>query len=730
MTNPTIRRTASLFFFISGFCGLLYQVVWVRLAFAHFGITTHVLSVVLSIFMVGLALGSWAGGLLAGDWPKKDRSIALYYYGTAELLTGLGAFLVPLLYEWGSSSLLPMDNMEAGSYLSSSAAVILISLFPWCFLMGTTFPFMTAFLKTAFSAEEGFSFLYTANVLGAMTGVLLTAVVLIECLGFHGTLLVGASLNALVGLASLWLGRNLPGNSRSPKTKIPRLIPKTGTAQPSLSILILFTAGFVTMALEVVWTRAFTGVLGTFVYSFAGLLFSYLLATFTGSRLYRKHLTQGKSFSTPSILGAVFVFSLLPALLNDARLPQHFLVPLASLMPLCAALGYLTPKLIDELSKGNPRLVGTAYAWNTIGCVLGPLASSYLLLPKFSCREAMILLSLPLALFFAYSLLKKSNRKAWTTARAMVSSVLFISVLFARDKEEGYRHLDPKAVVHRDFAADTVASGSGMNKELHVNGVSVTGLLIQTKIMAHLPMALLAHQPRSVLDICFGMGTTFRSLISWGVPVTGVELVPGVLRSFPFFYSDAISVVSRPGVHVAADDGRRFLQRTQDSFDVITIDPPPPAEAAGSSLLYSTGFYELAKRHLTQDGILQQWIPTAEFKITQAVARSLSLSFPYVRAFAYSHNGGCHFIASLSPIPVISAGEMVQKMPPEAKKDLVEWSPGQKPEDIFNSYLSQEVDPKKMLNKDPGVVVTDDRPYNEYFLLRRLATGLGLSPQP
>ncbi len=719
MTHPSIRRISSIFFFVSGFCGLLYQVVWLRLAFARFGINTPVLSVVISVFMAGLALGSWLGGRLSGGWASNNGALPLRYYGAIELLTGLGAFLVPRLFDGGAFLLLPLGSADSGAYLFSSALVLLFSLLPWCFFMGTTFPFMTAFLKTAFSSEEGFSFLYNANVLGAMTGVLVTAVVLIECLGFRGTLLLGAFLNALIGLASLWMSRNLPKSSPVLDAELSRPIPIPEAEKSTPYLSILFTTGFVSMALEVVWTRSYTIVLNSFVYSFAGLLFSYLLATFFGTWFYRWHLKQGKLFSTPSLLGAVFAFSFLPSFLNDARLSLHFIKPLASLMPMCAVWGYLTPKLVDQFSKGNPRTVGKAYAANVLGCIWGPLAASYLLLPEFSCRQAMILLSLPLGLFFIHSIRNKSGRSNPALAWAAVSLVFFISVFNLLDYEEGYRYADPKSIVYRDYAACTVARGSGMEKLLFVNGIKVTGLVPSTKIMAHLPLVLLSHPPRSVLDICFGMGTTFRSLMSWGVPTTAVELVPSVLKTFPFFHSNAQVLVSNPSARLVADDGRRFLQRTGESFDLITIDPPPPVEAAGSSLLYSTGFYEQAKKHLNQGGLLQQWIPAAEVKIIHAVCRSLVLSFPYVRVFGYPNGIGYHFIASMSPIPDLSAREMVRKMPPSAEKDLIEWPPIQDSEKLFKFFLSQEIDPKTLLDQDPGVVVTDDQPYNEYFLVRR-----------
>jgi spermidine synthase len=130
------------------------------------------------------------------------------------------------------------------------------------------------------------------------------------------------------------------------------------------------------------------------------------------------------------------------------------------------------------------------------------------------------------------------------------------------------------------------------------------------------------------------MGTTFRSMRSWNVPVTVVELVPSVPRLFGFYHSNAEQVMNSPMSHVVIDDGRRYLERTRDQYDVITIDPPPPLSAAASSLLYSEEFYRAARRRLKPGGILQQWLPaTADDDPvdTAAVTRSLRNSFPCAR---------------------------------------------------------------------------------------------------
>src|SRR5260221_13560172 len=99
--NRFTRRVLFFLFFLSGFSSLVYQVVWTRMAFASFGIITPVLSVVLSVFMLGLAVGSWAGGRCIASLVKKNGLSAVYFYPGAELLIGLGAIAVPKFFSVG-----------------------------------------------------------------------------------------------------------------------------------------------------------------------------------------------------------------------------------------------------------------------------------------------------------------------------------------------------------------------------------------------------------------------------------------------------------------------------------------------------------------------------------------------------------------------------------------------------------------------------------------------------
>src|SRR5205085_1868686 len=112
--------------------------------------------------------------------------------------------------------------------------------------------------------------------------------------------------------------------------------------------------------------------------------------------------------------------------------------------------------------------------------------------------------------------------------------------------------------VRRDYAASVIAVGANRNKQLFVNGIGVTELTPETKFMAHLPLAFHSGKPESALIICFGMGTSFRSALSWNVDTTAVERVPSVKESFGFFHSDAARLVANPKAHIVVDDGRRY----------------------------------------------------------------------------------------------------------------------------------------------------------------------------
>jgi len=727
------RLLLFLLFFLSGFSGLVYQVVWTRMGFASFGIITPVLSVVLSVFMLGLALGSWWGGQSIGWLVGQSGMSAAFFYGGAEFLIGIGAFAAPMLFHLSERILLPAGQMNSFGYLLLSALAIAVSIFPWCLCMGTTFPFMMAYVRERAQDTGSFSFLYLANVLGAMCGTATTAIVLVEILGFQHTLWVAAAGNFTIAVVSICLAvRSRPMLKTLPQVAMAAQGPRSaGGASDRVIRTILFSTGFAAMAMEVVWSRAFTPVLRTQVYSFALIIFAYLGATFLGSLIYRRDLARGRLRSAGAVFAVLAFSAFLPVLVNDPRIVvmttmtadiplSSATMVLASICPFCAALGYLTPSLIDRYAAGQPRRAGQAYAINVLGCILGPLVGGYVLLPFISEREALILLGLPFVVYWLSH--PGSSSRPIRLGFGIVLAAELGWAVFSQDYEDMYHEMAPNSVVRRDYAASVISYGADRGgKTLLVNGMGMTSLTPITKFIAHLPLGLHQGPPKSALVICFGMGTTYRSALSWNIDTTAVELVPSVVDAFGFYFPDAYQCLNNPNGHVIVDDGRRYLRRCGRSFDVIVTDPPPPVEAAGSSLLYSTEFYALAKQHLNRYGIVQTWFPGPQYSTSQAVMRSMALSFPYVRCFRSVEGWGIHLLGSMEPIVILDSRQMAARMPPSAKKDLLEWADTRDAASYLDRVLSGEIQINIRLNHDPRVIITDDHPYNEYFLLRQMS---------
>jgi hypothetical protein len=316
------------FFVVSGFCGLVYEIVWLRLAMASFGVTTALASIVISMFMAGLGLGSWGAGALTRRFLATNVPLILRLYSVAELCVGISSLAVPLELKLGRQLLLHVGSYGAWQswrYYLLAGIWIAVTLLPWCTCMGATFPLlMAAIRQTARSASErSFSYLYVANVLGAPLGTLSSAFVLIELLGFQGTLFVAGSFNAVLALSAFamsFAAFSSPSTIEKPiyaKATAPRLY----GLSPKAILIFLFTTGLVSMGMEVVWIREFTPYLGPFVYAFASILVVYLLATLLGSRRYRLRAHSLPAVGNPSAWSFLALFAILPVVAADPLLP-------------------------------------------------------------------------------------------------------------------------------------------------------------------------------------------------------------------------------------------------------------------------------------------------------------------------------------------------------------------------------------------------------------------------
>lgn len=748
------RSIIYLVFAVSGATALIYQVIWSRWLGLVFGCTTTSVSIVLGSFMLGLALGSWGAGRLLRRPLHPLRAYALM-----ELGIGLFAIAFPLLASLAQSVFLSLVSTESPILLSllvRSILAFLLLLVPTT-LMGATLPFLTEFLARSAVSHRNWKvgLLYAANTFGAAVGVLAAGFLLIEWLGVHSTNLLAASFNLLVAGVAYRMAMGSPvalGQDSTPGTQ------ETLTPAGRMALVVLAASGAVALGSEVLWTRALETLVGNSSYAFSMIVLLYLLGIAGGSWVASLIVNRLRDLTlwlavTQLAMGLwiLAALSLFDILIRSLEPYKGVLVPIpvmfwafgktmALLLPLSVFSGAVFPiatRILHSGEEARGRVIARAAAWNTAGAVAGSLLAGFLVAPFFDYFDAISLLALVYGLIaLATILLTGDLQSRLRTAFGMAALLGVICGVGLAVKRlsggDGYprrfeaRHWGYKVVYHHPGLQGVTSVIRFPKQELAdsllVNGMGMTIKVTDTKMMAHLPM-MLHPDPKDTLVICFGMGTTFRSALSHGERVTAVELVKEVFSTFEFFHGDAASVRANPKGRMVVNDGRNFLRLTRDKYDIITIDPPPPIDAAGVNNLYSKEFIELARTRLKPGGIMAHWIPfpgrgagVDDKESFNSLVATFADVFPYVIVKPGWNRVGLHVLGS----------DRSFEQPPEAVAarlnrsgvlaDLREWDPV--PPEYFRSF--EALGPWW---KEGQQIITDDRPSLEFYLLRTWMRG-------
>jgi hypothetical protein len=221
------------------------------------------------------------------------------------------------------------------------------------------------------------------------------------------------------------------------------------------------------------------------------------------------------------------------------------------------------------------------------------------------------------------------------------------------------------------------------------------------------------------------MGTAHRISLTAGVKTDSVELVPSVPEMFRWFYTDADAVLANPCGHVIVADGRNHVELTPEMYDFVVVDPPPPLESSGVSVISTREFYAASKARLHPEGVMVQWVPYGQtLDEFLAHARSFLAVFPNVRIIAGPGGFGYYMIGSDGPVDIQPEGliavlerpgvlEDVNSAPDAAGRSAAEWA------QVLGELTWAAGDELRAAVGD-GPVITDDRPLPEYFILRRL----------
>jgi spermidine synthase len=644
-------------FFFSGAAGLIYQVAWSKALGLIFGHTAYAVATVLAVFMGGLAAGSaWLG-----RWSeRRDGPIALY--GWIEL--GVAATgVVSLAGLAGVRSVYvaayPYASGNGASLLALRFVGAAIVLFVPTFLMGGTLPVLVRGL-TQHSAELGtrLARLYWVNTAGAVVGTFAAGFLFLPTLGLRKTLGVAVALNLLAGALALRLSRHELAATPA-ASALPQKNDSAPSALPSRFLCICFgLVGATAMAYEIGWTRLLSTQLGSSTYAFTLMLGTFLAGIVLGSAIFEwwnRHyevsritfaLTQTFTASAALVFLIFFprLIEVLPPILRATHesfrglVLAQFATSALAMLPTAVIFGFNFPAVAlliagpqSASESGRSTAIGRAYAWNTLGAILGATATGFWLLPRlgsFHLLTATTAVNLVLAavlsvVFVPRRMLAFAANVALGIGVAFIGfSNYFYDPAMAAFNTVMYWNLYDRPLTLRENAhlVDIVYFADGLNSTISVartddyislrtNGkVDASNHDVTTqRLLGHL--GALAHPPRRVLLIGFGSGMTASALASYPEleRLDVVEIEPAVIRAAPLLTELNRNVLQDPRVHVTLDDARNFLFTTRERYDLIVSEPSNPW-IAGVATLFTREFYRAAQARLVPGGALIQWL--------------------------------------------------------------------------------------------------------------------------
>jgi spermidine synthase len=594
---------------------------------ALFGATTLATTATLSGFFLGLAAGSHTFGERSKRWRRPIRA-----FGLLEAGVGLGALLVgpildlyrqayPVLYPW-------LSPFPAGfAVVKLLLAVAAVGIPAFC--MGGTLPALgEAIAAPGRRLGIPVGGLYAVNLLGAALGTLTVPFVLLPRLGLDRSYACAVAGSLVVGLAAYLIGSATP--PRPVLENVPAGRGETSHT-PSAVLFLAAVSGLGTLALQVLWTRMFALVHENSLYSFAVVVFVFLLGLTGGAAIARRALGQGHA--PPGLLARAWCVAGLLVVLSPllfhritdglgyvsaegwySTLGQLLMLALVTMLPASLCLGMALPLVMEMAApsgheSAGPR-IGRVLAANTLGAIVGPLLATFLMGP---------LLGLWWSLGVLGSLLVVAAARAGLTGAGMAAGggalvaawLLLVSAALPPVRVRpatGQRLISVREGTH----GTTAVIADDHDRWITVNNSYVLGGTAagdEERWQAHLPL-LLHPSPRRVAFV--GMGTAITAGAALLHPVeriVALEIVPEVARAAREDFADVNDrVLDDARVSLVIDDGRNYLAASPRAFDVVVGDllvPWRPAEAP----LYTKEHFESVRRALSAEGLFCQWLP-------------------------------------------------------------------------------------------------------------------------
>ncbi|HKD36154.1 MAG TPA: fused MFS/spermidine synthase [Pirellulales bacterium] len=468
--------TVAALLFVSGMCGLVFQVVWLREFRLVFGASTAASSAVLAVFMGGLGLGN----VLLGKLADRSRN-PLATYAHFELIIAVAAAVSPLVIDTLHKLYVALGGQATLGLPLATALRLAISVLVMgaaAFFMGGTLP---AAVRAVTAGDDlkrrAAATLYGINTLGAVVGALASTFFALEFLGTRETLWLASLTNLVIGLAASALARRprraleqtqqrtrLGANRSGPhrqhrRGRMTRAALRSSQPAPghqegkliafdslprSIIYFVAAVSGFSFLLMELVWYRMLGPILGGTTYTF-GLILAVALAGiglggitygFVSRRVSASPVVLALSLAA-SACGVAMPFAfgdrlaIMAARLHSAGMSSFFaeaagwgLIAAIVILPAAFVSGFQFPLLIAMLGEGEKDVgkdVGLTFGWNTLGAICGALVGGFGLLPLLTAPGVWRLVAALLAAVAAALAVRTwrlKDRRAWSISTA------------------------------------------------------------------------------------------------------------------------------------------------------------------------------------------------------------------------------------------------------------------------------------------------------------------------
>lgn len=667
-------------FFVSGIAGLIYESIWSHYLKLFLGHAAYAQTMVLVIYMGGMAIGSWIAGL-----RLKNMKNLLLVYAVVEFILGIMAVIFHDLFityiNISYNTVIPLLNIPflIVGYKWITASLIIL---PQSVLLGTTFPLMAAGFIRKFPGTSGYkiSFLYFTNTLGASLGVLLSGFFLIDRIGLKGAIITAGILDIVVGitvfllcykdklsvinLSSAEKPVSRPSGINSHKYYLPLLLVSAGTASASFMY-------------EIGWIRMLSLVLGSSTHSFELMLSAFIFGMALGSFFIRKKIDNIRNIPMAIVLAqlimgicallTIFTYNstfnfmkfIMEALAKNSQgyilfnLSSHFIC-LLIMLPSTICAGMVLPLIVHMFYKDGfgEESIGKVYAVNTFGSIAGVIIATWFLMPVFGLRLLIIIggiIDISIGLFVLHSFKETQEHKFKPYLPAISYCFIIFTVIFGSIDplltasgvfRNGTITKNKRIISNKDGKTATVTLfRTGESLVLTTNGKpdasvntrgGISGDEYTMALTAVLPMAA-KQNLNSAAVIGMGSGMTAHYLLydTTVREVDVVEIEPAMVEAARHIGKKVSNTFTDNRCKIYIDDAKTFFSAHNRKYDIIISEPSNPW-VSGVSGLFSQEYFSLIKNHLNKDGILVQWFHKYESDISILVSifKALRQHFP------------------------------------------------------------------------------------------------------